>query len=134
VGQLDPETVKISQFAKTAGVGIETVRYYQRLGLLSKPKRSTPYREYGADDVQRLRFIRRAQTLGFSLAEVSLLLSLSASECEDVERIARERLAGVSEKIADLRRVQAVLSDVIERCSAREAYEGCPIIETLARD
>lgn len=125
--------MKISQFAKTAGVGIETVRYYQRLGLLSKPQRSTAYREYGSADVQRLRFIRRAQALGFSLEEISLLLSLSASDCEDVERIARERLAAVSEKIDDLRRVQGVLVKVMARCSEREPYEGCPIIETLAR-
>jgi MerR family mercuric resistance operon transcriptional regulator len=126
--------MKIAQLAKAGDVGVETVRYYQRIGLLAKPARSAGFREYGAYDIQRLRFIRRAHFLGFTLEEVSNLLALSVSDCENVERIARERLTAILERIADLHRVEAVLTDVIHRCSAREPYQGCPIIETLARD
>ena len=124
--------MKISQLASAAGVGVETVRYYQRIGLLAKPDRSASFREYGAEDLARLRFVRRAQALGFTLEEISTLLQLSTFECEDVERIARARLATVAEKISDLQRVASVLTDVVERCGAREPYQGCPIIESLA--
>lgn len=123
--------MKISQLAKAAGIGVEAVRYYQRIGLLETPKRSSGFREYGHRELERLRFIRRAQALGFTLAEIATLLQLSAANCQDVEAIARERLASVAEKIADLQRIADVLTDVVARCAARESYEGCPIIETL---
>jgi len=126
--------MRIAQLAKAACVGVETVRYYQRTGLLLKPARSAGFREYGASDLQRLRFIRRAQSLGFTLEEISTLLDLSASDCENVERIARERLTAILTRITDLRRIKRVLTEVIRRCSARETYQGCPIIETLARN
>jgi Hg(II)-responsive transcriptional regulator len=125
--------MKVSQLAKAGGVGVETVRYYQRIGLLSTPKRAAGFREYESADLARLRFIRRAQALGFTLAEISTLVRLSASNCKDAERIARDRLATVSEKLADLNRIAIVLSEVVARCAARKRHQGCPIIETLVR-
>ncbi len=124
--------MKISHFAKAAGVGVETVRYYQRIGLLRMPTRSAGFREYGSGDLARLLFIRRAQALGFTLDEIATLVQLSATDCDDAERIAHDRLASVAEKIADLQRIANVLNDVVTRCAAREPYQGCPIIETLA--
>ncbi len=97
--------MKVSQLAAAAGVGVETVRYYQRIGLLPVPKRAASVRSYEPKDLARLHFIRRAQALGFALEEIASLLRLSASECRDVERIARERLAAVAEKIAALRAI-----------------------------
>lgn len=123
--------MKISQLATAAGVGVETVRYYQRIGLLSTPVRSTGFREYRSADLARLLFIRRAQALGFTLEEISALVQLSASNCEDVERLAHERLTSVREKIADLERIANVLNDVVARCAVRQPHQGCPIIETL---
>ena len=125
--------MRIAQLARAANVGVETVRYYQRIGLLPKPARTRGFREYEASDVQRLRFIKRAQSLGFTLEEVSTLLALSASDCKNVERLAGERLTAILERVADLHRIEAVLTDVIRRCRLRQPYEGCPIIETLAR-
>lgn len=102
--------------ASEAGVTVETVRYYQRIGLLGVPPRKTGFREYGEEELRRLRFIRRAQALGFTLEEVAALIELSAADCENVERIARERLTAVAERIESLRRIEAVLTTVIERC------------------
>lgn len=124
--------MKVSQLAAAAGVGVETVRYYQRIGLISTPARSASFREYEPKDLARLRFIRRAQALGFTLKEISALLQLSASDCRAVERLARERLAAVAEKITALRRISGVLKEVVRGCEAREPHQGCPIIETLA--
>ena len=124
--------MKISQLASSCGVGVETVRFYQRIGLLATPRQPPRgYREYTAEDVARLRFVRRAQELGFTLEEISALVELSASNCRDAESIASERLVTVREKIADLQRVAKVLSDVVTQCEARKPHQGCPIIETL---
>ena len=124
--------MKISELAKGGGVGVETVRYYQRIGLLPIPKRTTGTRAYGAGELRRLQFIRRAQTLGFTLEEIAGLLELSAADCKHVERVATARLDAVEERIAALQRVQGVLQDVVRRCRDRRPYDGCPIIETLA--
>lgn len=125
--------MRISELAKAAGVNVETIRYYQRTGLLSTPPRGSGFREYKAADLQRLRFIRRAQALGFTLEEIGMLLRLSVSDCKNVERIARERRAAVAQKIADLQRIQTVLADVIHSCKTRQPFQGCPIIEALVR-
>ena len=111
------------------------MRYYQRIGLLSKPARPASSLEFGASELACLRFVRRAKSLGFALKEIASLLDLlSTSDCLSVERIARDRLAAVVEKIADLHRVESVLTKVMRSCGRRAPYQRCPIIETLVRD
>ena len=124
--------MRIGEIAKGCGVSVETIRYYQRKGLLDTPER--PYgqnREYTEAHLNRLQFIKRAQALGFSLAEVATLLSLSAAECNEVEEVASRKLKLVREKRADLARIEAVLAEAISGCKHRRPFQGCPIIESL---
>src|SRR6266851_5438808 len=118
----------IGRLAGRAGVHIETVRYYQHLGLMSMPARPAgSIRRYGPDAVHRLRFIKRAQELGFSLDEVRLLLKLSAGEhCAETRTLAER-------KVSDLRGIQAALNKLIRACGTGKKGHGCPIIESLSQ-
>jgi MerR family mercuric resistance operon transcriptional regulator len=124
----------IGRVAKTAGVGVETLRYYQRLGLLEEPPRPPRgVRRYGEAAVARVRFIKRAQQLGFSLAEIRRLLALEDEQsCGAARALATEKLVLVESRLADLERMRAVLKELVERCEARRGRVACPIIETLA--
>ncbi|HWQ37955.1 MAG TPA: MerR family transcriptional regulator [Burkholderiales bacterium] len=125
--------MRIGELAKAVGVGVETVRYYQRIGLLpTPPKPYASFRSYTQSDVARLRFVKRAQQLGFSLEEIAGLVRLSSADCEDVQALARNKLRLVRDKIADLDRIAGVLESVLSSCARRKPHEGCPIIETLA--
>lgn len=126
----------IGGVAKAAGVGVETLRYYQRLGLLAEPpKPPRGVRRYGAAAVARVRFIRSAQQLGFSLAEIRRLLSLEDEQgCGAARSLAQEKLALVESRLADLERMRTLLKDLIARCEARRGTIACPIIESLAAD
>ena len=128
------QTITIGRLAKLAGVNIDTVRYYERNGLLpAPPRRASGYREYGAADVDRLLFIRRAKELGFTLAESAELLSLSAGgSVQDVKRKAEERLAEVKRKVAELKRVQRGLEKLIDACPGQGDLRSCPIVAALA--
>ena len=122
----------ISQLAKTAGVRAETVRYYQRIGLMRTPPRQEhTFRSYNDEDVARLRFIRHGQRLGFTLEDVAELLRLSSADCEEAERLAKERLGSVRAKIEDLRRLESALASTVDACEKRQPYAGCPLIEAL---
>lgn len=122
----------ISQLARTVGVSTETVRYYQRIGLLRTPRRpNNGFRSYDSDDALRLQFVRHGQALGFTLDEIAALLQLSSVDCEQAERIAKARLKGVQEKIAALRRLEAALELTVSECEERKPHAGCPLIETL---
>lgn len=124
--------MRISELARATGAGIETIRYYQRVGLLEIPhKPRGSFRSYEKTDLVRLRFIRRAQQLGFSLEEIANLLRLSAANCNDVQTLAARKLTLVHDKVKDLTRMAAVLEDVLSQCRARKLHGGCPIIETL---
>lgn len=124
--------MRIGQLAKAGNVGVETIRYYQRLGLLTEPKKPySGFRNYVAEDLQRLKFIKRAQQLGFSLEDISGLLNLSSSACADVQALAGQKLDMVRQKISDLTRVADVLQGVLKQCSSRKSHQGCPIIEAL---
>jgi MerR family mercuric resistance operon transcriptional regulator len=131
------ETValRIGTLARAAGVGVETVRFYERQGLLPEPPRApSGYRQYPGDAVDRLKFIRRAQGLGFTLREISELLDLRVDEvasCGHVEAQAREKLEQVAGKIEELRRMEMALQRLVEACRAREATGQCPILEEL---
>ena len=129
------ETIKIGRLAELSGVSIDTVRYYEREGLLPKPaRRPSGYREYGQDDVERLRFVRRAKELGFTLTEIAELLSLAAnrhSDMQGVRRKAEERLEQVEAKIKELRRVKRGLTDLIAACPGHGELDHCPIVAAL---
>jgi len=124
----------IGRLAKQAGVNIDTIRYYERNGLLPEPtRRSSGYREYGSTDVARLRFILRAKDLGFTLVEIGELLSLSADhDVRGVKRRAEERLDQVEHKIKELQRVRRGLKTLIDACPGHGDLERCPIIAALS--
>jgi len=128
-------TLTISQLADAAGVGRETVRFYERKGLILDPGRSAAgYRRYPAEAVDRLRFIRRAQGLGFTLDEIGDFLELRVDEvaaCGAVEVRARAKLVSVAEKLAELKRMQRVLQRLVAACAAREPTSHCPILEEI---
>ena len=124
--------MRIGELARAVDVNIETIRYYQRIGLLTLPEK--PYgrmRCYGDEDLQRLRFIRRAQQLGFSLEDIRELLELSSSDCERVERLALEKLNLVKAKLSQLRKIESILARTVKQCASRKGDEPCPIIQTL---
>ena len=124
----------IGKVARAAGVNVETVRYYQRSGLVPEPPRPAGgVRRYSGETVARLRFIKRAQELGFTLAEIRRLLALGDPQsCGRARALAAEKLALVRARIADLERMRAVLDGLVERCDATRGRVACPIIETLA--
>ena len=125
--------MRIGTLAKRAGVRIDTVRYYERSGLLKPHGRlASGYREYSELELSRLRFIRRAQALGFSLHEVSELLALSAKrDVGRVRRSAQEKLADVQARIAALEKVRDGLSSLIAACPGHGRAEDCPILKAL---
>ncbi len=126
--------MRIGELAKSGDVNVETIRYYQRIGLLGLPQK--PYggtRSYSSDDLRRLRFIRRAQQIGFSLEDVRALLELSSSDCKQVGKLAAEKLTLVHAKLTQLRRIESVLAKTVEQCARRKGNQPCPIIETLSQ-
>jgi len=127
--------VTIGRLAKQAGVNIDTIRYYERHGLLPEPaRRASGYREYTATDLDRLRFVRRAKDLGFTLAEIAELLSLTAARGNDmrgVKRKAEERLEHVEHKIKELQRVRRGLKALIAACPGHGELGHCPIVAAL---
>ena len=129
------ETFSIGALAVAAGTKVETVRFYEKAGILPAPLRTRGnYRAYTANDVKRLGFIRRGRELGFSLDQVRALLSLSDrpdQPCEAVDKIARARLEDVRRKIADLRRLKRELKGLIEQCGCGTVAD-CRIVEALA--
>lgn len=128
--------MKIGALAGETGVHVETIRYYQTLGLMPKPARAHgSVRRYGRDAAERLRFIKRAQGLGFSLDEVKLLLDLSIGEhCAETRTFAQQKKQLVEKKISELRSIEAALDQLIRACGTGRKGRGCPIIESLSRD
>lgn len=125
----------IGALAREAGVNVETVRYYQRLGVLELPGRPPGgIRRYGDAALSRVRFIKRAQELGFSLAEVRRLMRLGDPQsCGEARALAAGKLALVESRITDLERLRGVLKELIGRCDRRRGRVACPIVESLAR-
>jgi len=132
----EPKESTIGGVARAAGVNVETVRYYQRLGLVPVPKRAYGrFRDYPPEIATRVRFIKRAQQLGFTLAEVKNLLALEHGQsCSKAQGLAAMKLVAIEARIADLNRMQRTLKDLIAQCGAGGGRVKCPIIETLARD
>ena len=127
------ENLTIGVFARTAGVNVETIRFYQRKGLLPEPDK--PYcsiRRYGETDVTRVRFVKSAQRLGFSLDEIAELLRLDdGTHCEEASSLAEHKLQDVREKMTDLARLEAVLAGLVRACRNRKRNVACPLIASL---
>lgn len=128
-------TLTIGQVAAAAAVNVQTIRYYERRGLFATPRRTASgYRQYGEDAVARLRFIKHAQGLGFSLKEIQELLALRVrhgAACDPVERKTRQRIELVERKIRDLERLKETLQQLAAACAARRPTDECPILEAL---
>ena len=127
------ENLTIGAFAKAAGVNVETIRFYQSKGLLPEPDK--PYgsiRRYGEADVTRVRFVKSAQRLGFSLDEIAELLRLDdGTHCDEASHLAEHKLQNVREKMVDLARIEAVLSELLRACHSRQGNVSCPLIASL---
>jgi len=130
------KSFRISELAGAAGVHVETIRYYQGIGLLPRPRRERGrIRRYAADDLKRVRFIKRAQALGFSLEEIALLLGLSdGKHCAETKILAEKKLAMVEDKVHDLAAIQRALKELVAKCAKGSRKSGCPIIDALAAE
>jgi MerR family mercuric resistance operon transcriptional regulator len=130
--------LSISQVAKRGGVNIQTVRYYERQGLLAPTSRTeAAYRIFSAESVRRIRFIKRAQELGFSLKEIKELLSLridAHTTQADIRKRTRAKIADVEQKILHLQAIHASLLRMAENCSGCGSLKDCPILESLDKE
>lgn len=130
--------MKIGELAQQAGVGIDTVRYYERQGILPPPSRlASGYRTYGPGDAARLRFVRRAKALGFTLVEIRELLSLSGHQDDDmasVKAAAVQKLAIVESKLVELSRMHDGLKALVVSCPGHGSLSQCPILNMLSGD
>jgi len=128
----------IGQLAKTTQVSVDTVRFYEKHGLLPKPQRKeSGYRQYGTDDARRLVFIRRAKELGFSLSDIGELLKLRGQSGRSIERVrtvAKKKLQTVEEKIAELQRIRGVLKELVTACPGEGDADRCPILRAFDND
>lgn len=131
-------TMMIGRLAEAAGVKVPTIRYYERRGIIAEPPRSrSGYRQYGEGAVDRIRFVKRAQELGFTLEEIEDLLALRVEDptsCESVEEATRSKLASVESKIRELERLRAVLRGLVRSCEDRERTSACPVLGILEED
>ena len=129
-----PHDLSIGDAARRSGVKIETIRFYERIGLVAPPPRSAGgHRVFGAAEVTRLNFVRRARELGFTLDQVRDLLALADGRegtCAEAEKLGRAQLAATRDRIADLKRMEGVLADMVARC-AGGTVPDCPILEAL---
>jgi Hg(II)-responsive transcriptional regulator len=131
------ETIRrltIGKVADMAGVGVETIRYYEREGIIEQPPRDEGFREYPEEVIHRVRFIKRAQELGFTLNEIAELLSLHVKgrgACSTVKEKADQKLKQIEEKISDLRRIQQALIKVKKICERQPPSEKCPVLENF---
>lgn len=130
-----PELYTIGTLAKQAGVNVETIRYYQRRGLVGEPGRPPGrIRRYTQDHARRLRFIRQARSLGFSLDEVVGLLALEdGKHCREAQRLGSTKLATVRERLAQLRSVEKVLATLVDQCQRNSGRVHCPLIAALEK-
>lgn len=134
-GDLIVNSMTIGQLARCAGVGVETVRYYERRGLLQEPKRGqSGYRQYDAEAMSRLQFIKRAKDLGFTLREVAELLSLvrdRSASAVDVRSRARDKIADIEARIDSLQRMLKALKALTSACDQHGTVDECPLLDAL---
>ena len=132
---MSERAIPIGELSRRTGCNIETIRYYERIGLIPAPPRRGRYRSYGPADVGRLGFVRRARELGFTLDEVRALLGLAAdgpASCADARDLAAAHLKDVRTRIADLKRMERVLATTVRACDAG-GNAGCPLIAALSK-
>ncbi len=131
-------TLSIGQLAAAAAVGVETLRFYEREGLLPKPPRSpSGYRRFPPEAVVRIRFIRRAKELGFSLKEIRELFALRVDpekSCADVRALAKTKIFDIEAKMADLARIRGILNKLALACRGRGPTSECPILDAITED
>ena len=129
------EKLTIGQLAKKANVNLETIRYYERRGLIPEPPRNkSGHREYSLEEVKRTEFIKRSQALGFSLKEISELLSLRmepGTTCGDVKARVESKIADVEKRIVDLKKIREALLRMSSKCIGKGPVGQCPILEEL---
>ncbi|MDI1302085.1 MAG: MerR family transcriptional regulator [bacterium] len=124
--------ITIGKLAERAGVSVETVRYYQRSGLLAEPARQGTYRHYGEDHLQQLKFIRRAKDAGFSLEEIRQLLGMDAvRDRRKIHDMASHRLGDIEARIKDLQALAKRLKTLMTQCEGEKGSVCCPIVETF---
>jgi len=128
-------SLTIGKLASSAGVNVETIRYYERRGLIDQPvKPGNGFRLYDKTILDRIIFIKKAQGLGFNLDEIENLLSLANGRCSEIQTLAEAKLGDVQLKIQGLQRLETVLVDLVRQCNARLDKAHCPIIEVLLPD
>ncbi len=128
-----PKVRTIGRVAEEAGVNVETIRYYHRQELLpNPPKPQQGFREYPPESVERIRFIKRAQRLGFTLPEIRELLTLDDGSCKDVQTLAEGKLAEIDTRIEDLVRMRQSLSELLQQCREGTGKPGCPLIRSVS--
>ena len=129
------DRLTIGELAKQSNVHVETLRYYERRGLISKPPRTVSnYRIYSSDNLRRVKFIKQAQALGFSLAEIKKLLALRAApraKCADVQNYALHKIHDIQDRIRSLKRMHRSLQKLLRECSGNLPATECPILESL---
>jgi len=129
------DTLSIGQIAQRAGIGVETVRFYERKGLLEEPlRRASGYRQYPEEVVKRIHFIKRAQKLGFSLKEITEMLMLRVdghTSCEEVKQHAEAKIASVERKLIELQRMRQALLQVAALCTGEGPASACPMLDAL---
>lgn len=130
---MENEELTIGRLAAAAGVNVETVRYYQRIKLMPVPKKAPGgIRRYSAGELSRLRFIKTAQGLGFTLEEIADLVKLDdGTHCTEAHDIASRKLTDVRARLRDLRRIETMLTRLVRRCETRRGAIRCPLIEAL---
>jgi MerR family transcriptional regulator, copper efflux regulator len=132
---MDSTTLSIGEVARQTGVGVETVRFYEREGLVPEPKRRpSGYRQYPPDAVRRIRFVQRAKELGFTLKEIRELLSLRVAAdktCADVRDLSVAKLADVDRKLGELARMRAALARLASSCTGEGPTSECPLLDAL---
>lgn len=128
--------LRIGRVAKLAGVNVETIRYYQRRGLLAEPdKPHMGYRRYPLDIMKHIRFIKRAQALGFALEEIAELLRLEeAGACAETRALAAHKMQLIDRKLEDLTSIRKALAGLVQQCDRKQPVKGCPIIQVLEQD
>jgi len=126
-------TLTIGKLAKHANVTIETIRYYQRKGLLTEPEKpATGYRQYPAEAIARIQFIKRAQQSGFTLKEIAELLSLDGEHCEDVQKMAEQKRQQIDKQLKDLTALRNVLDILVKGCQQDKSTDHCSLIDAFS--
>ncbi|MDH5517650.1 MAG: MerR family DNA-binding protein [Gammaproteobacteria bacterium] len=130
---MPPSALTIGKVAKHSNVSVETIRYYQKIGLLKEPQKPLQgFRTYTIDTVSELKFIKKAQRLGFSLTEISELLEIGSGHCADIQSKARNKLEQISQQISELQLLEKTLNELVHSCELSSEPECCPIVKSLS--